>query len=419
MDHVSTVYLREYKQKKEVRITSSAKPKIESKVIEKWQFLLNTLAKMVNVPSALIMQLQKESIQVFLKSEGEDNPYEVGEEAPLIYGLYCETVIGTQHPLLIPDARKIPIWAENNPDVDINMISYLGFPINWPDGEVFGTVCILDKKENHYSDLMIDFLNQMKLHIESDLKILNYNVELEEKNKMLEALNATKTKFLSLISHDVRGKVGVLDQFLQLILTNYNSIDKQNLKSIIESLSNSASSAYQLLIELLSWSKNDLMQLEPELKQVDLKELVKELIVFFKDVLNAKKLHTIQEYNTSQLICLIDPNILKTALRNIVSNAIKASDEGGMIKIRILSNEKNLIIEVEDTGKGMSQETIQNLFSSNLKGSSYSESVNASAGVGLILSKDLLTKINSTIEVESTLGIGSLFRIKIPVLSQE
>ena len=104
---------------------------------------------------------------------------------------------------MIPDARKIPIWAENNPDVDINMISYLGFPINWPDGEVFGTVCILDKKENHYSDLMIDFLNQMKLHIESDLKILNYNVELEEKNKMLEALNATKTKFLSLISHDV------------------------------------------------------------------------------------------------------------------------------------------------------------------------------------------------------------------------
>ena len=70
-----------------MRITSSAKPKIESKVIEKWQFLLNTLAKMVNVPSALIMQLQKESIQVFLKSEGEDNPYEVGEEAPLIYGL--------------------------------------------------------------------------------------------------------------------------------------------------------------------------------------------------------------------------------------------------------------------------------------------------------------------------------------------
>ena len=59
------------------------------------------------------------------------------------------------------------------------------------------------------------------------------------------------------------------------------------------------------------------------------------------------------------------------------------------------------------------------VFSSNLKGSSYSESVNASAGVGLILSKDLLTKINSTIEVESTLGIGSLFRIKIPVLSQE
>ena len=76
------------------------------------------------------MKLNEETIEVFVKSNTEGNPYKTGEEAKLIYGLYCETVIGTQKQLLVPDATKSKVWNENNPDVDINMISYLGLPVN-------------------------------------------------------------------------------------------------------------------------------------------------------------------------------------------------------------------------------------------------------------------------------------------------
>ena len=235
----------------------------------------------MDVPSGLIMKLNKDSIEVFVKSQTGGNPYEAGEQAKLIYGLYCETVIGTQKQLLVPDANKSKVWKDNNPDVGINMISYLGLPINWPDGEVFGTVCLLDNKENMYNPDYINLLNQVKNHIETDLQLLVANKELAEKNRELEQMNTIKSRFLSLISHDVRGGIGVLDEFLKLTIENIDNYDKPRLKMILQSLSQNAGSAYQTLESLLRWSKNDLLQLEPDKNSVDVIQVIENLLHYF------------------------------------------------------------------------------------------------------------------------------------------
>lgn len=179
------VEIRNIGQKK-VIISSKIKPEITSSIVQKWQSLIDVAAKIVKVPSGLIMKLNEETIEVFVKSNTEGNPYKAGEEAKLNYGLYCETVIGTQKQLLVPDATKSKVWNKNNPDVDINMISYLGLPINWPDGEVFGTVCLLDNKENHYSSDYIEFLNQVKTQIETDLQLLVAHQQLTDRNRELK-----------------------------------------------------------------------------------------------------------------------------------------------------------------------------------------------------------------------------------------
>ncbi|MFO7888968.1 MAG: diguanylate cyclase, partial [bacterium] len=120
----SRVNVRETNEEKQVRIASVSKPKPGDEIIEKWQSLLNLTAKIMNVSSALIMKLNKKSIEVFLKSQTEGNPYKVGGKEELVYGLYCETVIGKQKKLLVSDATKSPVWKDNNPDIDLNMISY-------------------------------------------------------------------------------------------------------------------------------------------------------------------------------------------------------------------------------------------------------------------------------------------------------
>lgn len=413
MEKYSTINIRESKESKTVKITSDSKPDIDSSIIEKWQSLIDTFAKILNVQSGLIMRLNEKTIEVLLKSNTDGNPYEAGEEAKLIHGLYCETVIGTQKKLLVPDATKSPVWNSNNPDVDINMISYLGFPLNWSDGECYGTVCVLDNKENHYNTDFIDLLSQIKLHIETDLQILLKNYELKEKYTQLDQLNNVKTRFLSLISHDVRGSIGTVDEFLKLIISDFNNFDKSELLPILSSLSTNASTSFQTLESLLKWSKNDLLQLEPEIISLNIVDVIENILSSYQQTINIKRLTIAKEYYSEDAYISGDEKMIKVIIRNILSNAVKYTNKNGTIFIRIHLVDKQHIIEIEDTGIGMNQSSVDKLFSYDNTHSHQGTEGESSAGIGLILVKEFIDKNNARISVESELGKGSIFRITI------
>jgi PAS domain S-box-containing protein len=118
-------------------------------VLENWQTTVDLLAQIANVPAALIMRVHPEEIEVFVASHGPGNVYQAGERSPLNMGLYCETVMGTRHELHVPNALKDPRW-DRNPDIALGMISYGGLPLTWPNGEIFGTICILDREEHQH-----------------------------------------------------------------------------------------------------------------------------------------------------------------------------------------------------------------------------------------------------------------------------
>ena len=130
---------------------------VPSEIIQKWQEVVDLLAEIMQVPSALVMRVEPPNIKVFVSSESNGNPYEPAEVASLNTGLYCETVMKTRQPLLVPDALRDEEW-KSNPDIKLGMISYLGFPISWPDGEIFGTICVLDNKGNAYSEVYLRLL---------------------------------------------------------------------------------------------------------------------------------------------------------------------------------------------------------------------------------------------------------------------
>lgn len=158
---------------------------ISSSVIAKWQNIIDTMAKIIDVPTGLIMRLNKANIEVFVSSKTEGNPYNVGDNEHFCNsGLYCETVIKTNKMLLVPNALDDENWC-NNPDIKLNMISYLGFPLTLPDGDPFGTICVLDNKKNEYSQTFIELIKNFILMIESDLELLHFNHLLGEENRIL------------------------------------------------------------------------------------------------------------------------------------------------------------------------------------------------------------------------------------------
>src|SRR5580765_6448092 len=152
-------------------------PRIEvpSEIVQKWQEIVNLLAEIIHVPAALVMKLEPPNIKVFVSSESSGNPYEKDEVACFDPGLYCARVIKSQQQLLVPDALQDEEW-KSNPDVKLGMISYLGFPIAWPDGYIFGTICVLDDKRNAYSEPYRKFLLQCRDLLQTDLKLLTSTI---------------------------------------------------------------------------------------------------------------------------------------------------------------------------------------------------------------------------------------------------
>ena len=167
---------------------------ISEEIRTKWQTIVDILSELVNVPAALIMRLVQSDIEVFVSSKSENNPYQPGDHEHFLgSGLYCETVINTNDKLLIPNALADENW-KNNPDIKLNMISYLGFPILLPDGKPFGTICVLDSKENAYSGTYESLLKNFRDIIQSELGLIYMNKMLGEKNKELsDYLSEIKT----------------------------------------------------------------------------------------------------------------------------------------------------------------------------------------------------------------------------------
>lgn len=170
-------------------MNNDAKTKIEltvpDSVLAKWQSILDLMANLVGVPASLIMRITESDIEVFVASRSHGNPYHPGDKEHLLgSGLYCETVIKTKSKLLVPNALSDENWKDN-PDIKLNMISYLGFPIVLPDGQPFGTICVLDAKENHYSEKYEQLMLHFRDTIQGHLELLFMNYVLGEDNKQL------------------------------------------------------------------------------------------------------------------------------------------------------------------------------------------------------------------------------------------
>lgn len=164
---------------------SAVKFEIPKRIEKTWQEIVDIMAEIIGIPAGLIMRLDDAEIEVFLSSKTEGNPYVPGSREHVWgSGLYCETVIKTQSKLLVPNALSDTHW-KNNPDVKLHMISYLGFPIVWPDKEPFGTICALDNKENAYSHHVESLIRKFRDLIQSDLEIIYMNHMLGDSNKQL------------------------------------------------------------------------------------------------------------------------------------------------------------------------------------------------------------------------------------------
>ncbi len=179
--------------------------KVPSEIIRKWQEIVELLAEIMHVPSAVVMRAEA-SNSVFVSSHSK--PSEAGS-------LYCETVMKTCQPLLVPDARRDERW-KSSPDIKRGMVSYLGVPISWPNGEIFGTICVYDNKSNEYSQLYLRQLLLCRDVLQVDLGTLaTLRSQIEQHEAKIRRL--VDANIIGIIIWDLEGRIlEANDAFLRM-----------------------------------------------------------------------------------------------------------------------------------------------------------------------------------------------------------
>jgi GAF domain-containing protein len=172
----------------------NAKLSVPDERIADWQSVVDLMARAVGVPAGLIMRLDDPRIEVFVASRTEGNPYHPGDSEHLWdSGLYCEQVIKTQDRLLVADARTDPDW-DANPDLELGMVSYLGYPLTLPDGTPFGTICVLDSRHQDYGELYLELVAKLRDLVQEQLGLIFMNQTLQdEKKRLADYIDELKT----------------------------------------------------------------------------------------------------------------------------------------------------------------------------------------------------------------------------------
>ena len=262
----------------------------------------------------------------------------------------------------------------------------------------------LEQKVSFSGDFS-DSINRMILSLREKDEIGKLNVQYLEE---LKELNATKDRFFSIIAHDLKnpfyGLLGMSDVLLELV----HSKQTQDLEAYILQVKASAESGYRLLLNLLEWSSIQTGRLNVVMQAFDVCALVDEVVALASTTANAKQIRLEVECKDSFRV-MGDPNALKTVLRNLISNALKFTHVGGLVRVGAHRDGSKIKFYVIDNGVGMTKEVQSKLFRLDVSVSTFGTQKERGTGLGLILCKELLAKMHTNVAVESEPEKGSGF----------
>lgn len=239
------------------------------------------------------------------------------------------------------------------------------------------------------------------------------NVLIQKQSKELEESNRTKDKFFSIIAHDLRNPFQGILGFSELLIDKADTIKRSKLKESLEHIQKSSKSLFTLTENLLNWASLNTGKITPKPILIDLQKVLHDSAELFEDLAQQKGI-TIQVNAPKQLEILADPNMIKTVIRNLLSNAIKFTPKYGTVTLSLHSEHQHYIIEVQDTGIGMSDKMINEVLLLEVNTSRDGTNQEKGTGLGLLICKEMVELHHGEISIHSENGKGTRFSLRFP-----
>lgn len=382
----------------------------------KWQHLLDVLQSVTGVPAALVMRTHPGEIEVFTRSSNPDNAYKAREHIALGAGLYCEQVLRTRAELLVPDATVDPDW-DHNPDLEIGLVSYLGLPVAWPSGELFGTICILDSKPNRYTAVYRGLLEQFRGAVELDLAAVVREEDLrrsrdavERQREALVRANSELETFAQLASHDLSEPLRAVGWFVTLLLEHVGDQADDEAHRYADFIIDATSRMRQLIDDLLAYARVGGDGATDATAALD--DVAAETVSLLGPVI-ADAHATVHVDRLPRVRASSDEMAL--LLRNLITNALKFARTGVPPQVRIQAvrcDDRMWEVQVDDNGIGIDaadREIVFRVFQRLHPRQDY-----PGTGVGLSICEKIVEGLGGRIWVEDSPLGGAGLRFTVP-----
>ncbi len=249
--------------------------------------------------------------------------------------------------------------------------------------------------------------------VNAHLTIRNQRKELEGKNAKLQHANATRDRFFSIISHDLRQPFSGINGFAQILIEFAETLSKDEIRKIGHSLSSASTSTFKLLENLLEWTSLQRGKMEYQPVYLNFFDIVSSSINLYEGIARQKGIDITAQIEPNTIL-FADRNMIDTVLRNLINNAIKFTSEGGKVIVSSHFGDTTVEARVADTGVGISDRGQKRIFKLDQKYKTDGTAGESGSGLGLILCQELIEKNGGKIWVESEKGKGSIFKFTLP-----
>ncbi len=236
---------------------------------------------------------------------------------------------------------------------------------------------------------------------------------LAQNAERLASINATKDKFYSMISHDLRSPFHILLNFTQMLVEDSEKLTRKQIKDYSETLFKSISNLYSLLENLLHWSlvQREKVSFTPEI--LNLSSIVDQAFEIVSTIAGRKEISLVNAVMPETDI-YADKNMLIIIIQNLASNGVKFSHRSGTVLVTAISRENDTIFNVSDSGIGMKEADIEQLFRQDITFQTPGTEREKGTGLGFALCREFVKRHSGTIDVVSSPGKGSRFIVSLP-----
>ena len=335
-------------------------------------------------------------------------------------GNKCVEMAKSEHPDLIlldvmmPDISGFDtaVILKKDPDtadIPIIFLTALNAPSDLVHGFQVGANDFLSKPFSK-EELIMRVMHQISLVAAKRIIV--------QQNDELKRTIGNRDKMYSVIAHDLRSPMASIRMVLNLVVNCLSrEVVGDEIFDLIDKANRESEETHDLLDNLRKWTKSQPGRPNVVLQDIDLAEVVPGVVDIFVMIAETKHIELKLDMGASPIMVRADKDMLKTVIRNFISNAIKFSNEGSSIDIFVTVQDKFAKINVRDHGVGISEDRLHNLFRAGK--TTYGTNNEEGSGLGLQLCQDFAEKNGGSVCVESVQGEGSTFSVLVPLLAEE